>query len=69
MRSNVFNMTPKQALRARFVARVLLTFLCVIVAVMCLFPIAVLFINVTRSSNEIAKGFSFKVVNVNSVRC
>ena len=59
MRSNVFNMTPKQAIRARFIARVLLTFLCVIVAIMCLFPIAVLIINVTRSSNEIAKGFSF----------
>lgn len=59
MRSNVFNMSPKQAKNARTVAGILLTFLCVIVAFIVLLPILVLIINVTRSGSDIVKGFSF----------
>ncbi len=59
MRSNIFNMTPKQALIARHTARILLTILCIVVAFICLLPIVVLIINVTRSSNQISKGFEF----------
>ena len=59
MRSNVFNMSPKQAKNARTVAGILLTFLCIIVAFIVLLPILVLIINVTRSGSDIVKGFSF----------
>ena len=59
MRSNVFSMTPKQAKVYRIISQILLTLICIVVAVIVLFPILVLIINITKSKTEIVRGFTF----------
>lgn len=63
MRTNVFEMSPKQASRARVAATVCYYIICIVVAILVIFPILVLIINITHSSNEIIKGFTFTFGN------
>ena len=44
---------------SQIIAKIVLYIICILVAIMCLFPIVSLLITVTRSGNEIIGGFSF----------
>jgi len=63
MASNVRRIkTPQeQNHAARVAARVCIYILCIVVAIMCIFPFIALIITTTRSTSDILSGFSFKI--------